>query len=274
MNFGYRKSNYNTSDSYPRFLGDRFTCGTRVFFYCRIIKLVLNTNMVVRRGKFSNEAWSEASYYALRSVEGCGCKMHVRNMHLIEKCEGAVVFIGNHMSMLETFVLPGIICPRKSISFVVKKSLVDYPVFGLVMKATKPIVVDRIHPIRDFKTVMNDGVKLLKSGRSVVVFPQSTRSANFKSSEFNSIGVKLAKKANVPVVPLALKTDFWGNGKKIKDFGPLNRSEEAYIEFGEPMHVEGNGKREHSKIVNFIESKLAEWNHREYANTAFTKSVI
>ena len=260
MNFRYRKNNYNTPANYPKFFFDKLSLTTRAFFYCRILKLIYNTNRVIRTGKFSDETWSEASYYALRSVESCGGKVHIINMDNIDKYNGSVVFIGNHMSMLETFLLPGIICPRKSISFVIKHSLINYPLFGLVMRATKPIIVGRSNPTQDFKTIIKDGSELLNTGRSIVVFPQSTRSSEFKPSEFNSIGIKLAKKANVPVVPMAIKTDFWGNGSILKDVGPLNRKQETFIEFGVPINIEGNGKVEHKKSVDFIESKLAEWN--------------
>ena len=88
------------------------------------------------------------------------------------------------------------------------------------MRSRNPIVVGRTDPRKDLEAVMNGGVELLKNGISIVIFPQSTRSVEFKPEEFNSLGVKLAKKAGVDVVPIALKTDFWGNGKLIKEAWP------------------------------------------------------
>jgi 1-acyl-sn-glycerol-3-phosphate acyltransferase len=107
---------------------------------------------------------------------------------------------------------------------------------------------------------MTDGEKLLESGRSVIVFPQSTRGA-FIPKQFGSIGNKLAKKAGVPVIPIALKTDFWGNGKYIKAAGPLNRDKEVYFEFGHSIEIKGNGKAEHEEVISFIQKKLNEWGH-------------
>ena len=57
----------------------------------------------------------------------------------------------------------------------------------------------------------------LRNGMSVIIFPQTTRIMDFDRKQFNSMGVKLAKRAQVPVVPIALKTDAWGVGKWIKD---------------------------------------------------------
>jgi len=127
------------------------------------------------------------------------------------------------------------------------------------MKSRNPIVVGRSDPRKDLEAVMNGGVDLLKNGTSIVIFPQSTRSIEFKPEEFNSLGVKLARKADVDVVPIALKTDFWGNGKWIKELGPLDHNKHIHIKFGEPMHVTGNGKEENQKIIDFIKSSLKEW---------------
>ncbi len=67
---------------------------------------------------------------------------------------------------------------------------------------------------------------------------------------------KLAKKAGVPVVPLALKTDGWGNGRRFKDFGRINTNKKAYFAFGEPIVIEGKGDLEQEQINEFISTKL------------------
>jgi 1-acyl-sn-glycerol-3-phosphate acyltransferase len=163
------------------------------------------------------------------------------------------------MSTLETMILPCIIGPHKELTFVVKESLVKHPLFGDVMRSRNPIVVGRTDPRKDLEAVMNDGTERLKNGISIVIFPQSTRSVEFKPEEFNSLGVKLAKKAGVVVIPIALKTDFWGNGNFIKELGPLDHKKHIHIKFGDPMHITGNGKEENQKIIDFIKGSLEEW---------------
>jgi 1-acyl-sn-glycerol-3-phosphate acyltransferase len=64
----------------------------------------------------------------------------------------------------------------------------------------------------------------------------------------------------VNVVPVAIKTDFWGNGKIIKEIGPLDHLKPIMIMFGEPFPVAGNGKEENQKIIDFIIENLKEWN--------------
>ncbi|MCP4891374.1 MAG: hypothetical protein GY904_32880 [Planctomycetaceae bacterium] len=91
------------------------------------------------------------------------------------------------------------------------------------------------------------------------MFPQTTRSQVFDSSRFNSIGVKLALRAQVPVVPIALITDAWGNGKKLKDFGRIDPQKIVRFAFGEPIRIEGRGNQQQQEIIHFIEAKLNEW---------------
>jgi 1-acyl-sn-glycerol-3-phosphate acyltransferase len=167
------------------------------------------------------------------------------------------------MSTLETMILPGIISPLRKVTFVVKDSLVRHPLFGDVMRSRDPIVVGRTDPRKDFEAVMNGGMELLSKGISIIIFPQSTRSIEFRPEDFNSLGVKLAKKAGVKVVPVALKTDFWGNGKFIKELGPIDRHKPIHIKFGEPFPITGSGKEENQKIIAFIQSSLEEWGNED-----------
>ena len=144
-------------------------------------------------------------------------------------------------------------------TFVVKESLVRHPLFGHVMRSRDPIVVGRIDARKDFEIVMNKGTGLLEKGVSVIIFPQSTRSLVFNPEEFNSLGVKLAKKAGVKVVPMAIKTDFWGQGGLIRELGPLDSRKTIYFRFGEPFEITGSGKTENEKIIDFIKASLDEW---------------
>ncbi|MCJ8332373.1 MAG: 1-acyl-sn-glycerol-3-phosphate acyltransferase, partial [Lentisphaeria bacterium] len=61
------------------------------------------------------------------------------------------------------------------------------------------------------------------------------------------------------LIPLALKTDFWGNGKIIKDLGKISPAKTVHFEFSEPVIVE-NTKVEHQKVIDFIQNCLKKWN--------------
>jgi len=231
----------------------------RLYFNLRYAGSVLKTRKQAIRKVYDTKAWADSSFEIFRFIEKAGGKFHITGMENITKSAGPVLFISNHMSTLETMILPCIIGPHLELTFVVKESLVKHPLFGDVMRSRNPVVVGRTDPRKDFETVMTDGVKLLSDGISIVIFPQSTRRVDFRPEEFHSMGVKLAKKAGVEVIPIALKTDFWGNGKIIKELGPIDRHKEIYFKFGKPFPVTGNGKVENQKIIEFIQTSLEEW---------------
>jgi 1-acyl-sn-glycerol-3-phosphate acyltransferase len=129
------------------------------------------------------------------------------------------------------------------------------------MRSRDPVVVDRKNPRDDLAAMLTGCEERLTRGISMIVFPQATRSPNFDREQFNSIGVKIAKRNNVPLVPLALKTDAWSCGSKgaLKDYGKITPELPVRFRFGKALRVEGNGKEEQERLCRFIEDCLAEW---------------
>lgn len=228
-------------------------------FYLNIADITLKASSLSKKGKYTDRAFYNSSYETIRSCEHIGINIDITGLDNIRKHDGPCVFISNHMSVLETYALPSMIIPYKPVTFIVKKSLMEYPVFGNILHVINPIVVDRENPRKDLQTVLTDGTKLLKSGVSIVAFPQSTRTRTVTAEKFNSIGIKLALRAGVPVVPIALKTDAWGGGRFLKDFGPIDVTKRAYFAFGSPMTVKDRGVENHKEVVSFIIRKLDEW---------------
>lgn len=228
-------------------------------FYWDLYRIVSNCASMAKRGRYDNEAWWRSSLDVMHALEKVGIRIEIEGTDNFISLEGPCVFIGNHMSALETFVLPGVISSQKQATFVIKEGLINYPVFKHLMRATNPIAVGRSNPREDLKKVLEEGTERLKSGISVIIFPQTTRIAVFDPKSFNTIGLKLAKRAGVPVIPFALKTDAWGNGKRLKDFGKISPEKTAHIAFGSPLFIKDRGTEEHNLIIDFISQKLGAW---------------
>lgn len=240
------------------------------YFYPKLCLTVYLASRIAKRGLFDRETWAKTSYAVFDALERIGLVFEIKGINNLRSLKEPCVFIANHMSTLETAVLPVMIDPIKPVTFVIKDSLLRYPVFRHVMKAVRPIAVTRTNPKEDFKTVITEGSRMLAEGVSIVVFPQTTRTVLFDPSAFNTIGVKLAKNTNSPIIPLALKTDAWGNGKLVKDFGRLDATKKVYFEFGEPFYVKGRGTEEHKRVIDFIVSRLAGWGVQVATTTADT----
>jgi 1-acyl-sn-glycerol-3-phosphate acyltransferase len=228
-------------------------------FYPRLFSIIFRAGAKAKRGRYDDAEWTASSLETVRALEAAGVRLDISGLEHVAGLKGPCVFIGNHMSTLETFVLPVILLPFTKVTFVVKRSLVEYPVFGHVMRSRDPITVGRTNPREDLKAVLEGGVERLGKGMAIIIFPQTTRVPLFDPKDFNTIGVKLAKKADVPVVPLALKTDAWGNGTRVKELGRIDPSKMVHFAFGAPMRVQDRGAEEHEAIVQFITTTLKGW---------------
>jgi 1-acyl-sn-glycerol-3-phosphate acyltransferase len=254
---------YHTAEGTPHLLLDRLTFNSRFIFAGLFLKTVFGSRSLARKGLYDTRQWVSTSHDIFTDVERVGGKIHITGMDHIRNARGPVLLLSNHMSTLETMIFPGIIQPLKNVTFVVKAELVSHWAFKDVMRSRNPIVLSRSNAREDFRIVMEEGQDRLQNNISIIIFPQSTRRVDFRPTEFNSLGTKLAAKAGVQVIPVAIKTDFWGFGKVSKYLGPINRDKPVHIAFGEPMNVTGSGKEEHQKIVDFIVSHLETWKNNQ-----------
>ena len=232
-------------------------CFPSLRFYSRLVAIFWNAGKVAKAGKYDGDRWAYDSMLVGRLLEDMGIHVSIEGVENLD-FEGPCVFEANHMSTLETLFLPCIIQPLRDTTFVVKRQLLGYPCLGPVLAAREPIALGRANPREDLKLVMEDGQRILGSGRSVIVFTQGTRRTNVEPGDFNSLAVKLARKANVPVVPIALKTDAWGEGSLIKDIGPINPKLPIHVRFGAPVEIKG-AREEHTAIVDFIKNSFDSW---------------
>lgn len=252
------KGNYATSDDVTRRVLDRPFWRLGIWFHFLLFRVIASGCMIARRRAFGCSDWAIHAARSIRAVERAGGKIEI-DVGDVGKFAGPAVIVANHMSMLETLILPALVLPFNDAVIVVKQALLDMPMFGTLMKSVDAIGVGRSDPRRDLKAMMEGGVRCLKSGKSLMIFPQSTRLPVFDPAKFNSIGVKIASRAQVPVIPVALKTDMLGIGKVIKDFGKVDRKKKVWFRAGEPLPPTLNKKEIHDKCVSFIVSNLREW---------------
>lgn len=228
-------------------------------YHAGVTALLVKGGTVARMGRYDELHWAQSGIDIVRAAERSGGRFEITGLRNLESPIEAMVIISNHMSAIETYVMGGLVLPFRDMAFIMKSSLMDYPIIGHLMRALRSIPVTRQNPRQDFTEVLTHGVPILKSGRSIVVFPQSTRAEKFDSRAFNTLGIKLAVHAGVPVLPVAVKSDFLRNGKYFRNVGPVDASRTIHLEFGAPIPIEGKGKAQHETVIRFIEERLRKW---------------
>ncbi len=146
-------------------------------------------------------AYSIAKSWGKDLVEQSGSKVKVVGKENIPKDE-PVLFVSNHQSNLDIPILLGFIDKPKA--FVAKVEMSKFPVLSTWMKLINCIFIDRGNARESLKAI-KAGIKLLKGGYSLVIFPEGTRSKDGNLMEFKPGSLKLATKSGVPIVPVTIK---------------------------------------------------------------------
>ncbi len=204
--------------------------------------------------------WGPNGVEVLLAVERTGGRVAVEGFDRLRGAALPAVFVSNHVSSLETYLVAPLLLPFTTFTYVLKKSLLDYPVLGRVIRALDPVPVGRKSPMEDLRDVLTHGTETIRGGRSVLVFPQGTRQRLFDPATFNSIGAKLARRAGVPVVPLCLATDFLRIGEWQRDlFATVHPESTVRVACGEPVSPDVPQAEVQRRCLDFITSTLARW---------------
>lgn len=111
------------------------------------------------------------------------------------------IFMANHQSGFDILSLyahiPTFFC------WVAKKELFEVPVFGKALTRTGSIAIDRKNYIRAMRSI-DEAAKKIKEGKSVMTFPEGTRSEDGHILPFKKGVFHLALKASVPIVPVTI----------------------------------------------------------------------
>jgi len=110
------------------------------------------------------------------------------------------VFVFNHQSLLDSMVLAHLL--REDVVAMVKKEMGNTPVVGPLLRQADTIFVDR--NALDQHEVLQRALDVLKSGRSLVIAPEGSRSTLGNIQPFKHGAFYIARKAGVPIIPIVL----------------------------------------------------------------------
>jgi 1-acyl-sn-glycerol-3-phosphate acyltransferase len=112
---------------------------------------------------------------------------------------GGIVVLSSHQSHLDPLLL-GLATDRR-MSSLARSSLYTFKPFGAVITALDAVPIDRnASALTSMKLV----IERLVRGAAVIIFPEGTRTGDGQLGEFkNGFGL-IAKRAGVPVVPVAI----------------------------------------------------------------------
>ena len=152
----------------------------------------------------------------------------------IPRTGGALLAL-NHISYVD-FVLGGYAAQpsKRLVRFMAKRELFDHKIAGPLMRSLHHINVDRADGLASY----DEGVRYLRDGEIVGIFPEATISRSLEIKEIKSGATRLAAEAGVPLIPVIL----WGTQRLMTKDHPrdLSRGKTIAIHVGTPLHPTGS----------------------------------
>lgn len=158
--------------------------------------------------------------------------------------ERSVVFIGNHTSILDIPII--LYSVGNIVGFISKKEVLKAPIIGYWLKRAHCIPLDRQNP-REAIKVINEGVEKLKSGYSMAIFPEGTRSKTGEVGVFKKGSLKLATKAKAPIVPISIERA----SRAFEDERKF-RATKIKVVFGKPIYTDELTREEEKEIAEKV----------------------
>lgn len=147
--------------------------------------------------------WSRMSLWLLDRI--CGLHVEFRGVERIPS--EACLMAAKHQSALETFAL---VQHVEDFSFILKRELTLIPLFGWYLKRAQMIGIDRASGRAALEQAITRTSALLAEGRSVVIFPEGTRTKPGAQPKYKAGVAQLYAATGASCIPIALNTGvFW-----------------------------------------------------------------
>jgi 1-acyl-sn-glycerol-3-phosphate acyltransferase len=175
----------------------------------------------------------------------------VRALHP-EKAEPgkSVIVVANHESFCDILVLLATL--PMQVRFLAKRSVFRVPVLGWSIAAAGFVPVDRGDRARGAATV-GAALRRLDGGRSLVIFPEETRTVNGELLPFKRGAAHLALKSGLPLLPIGIAGTF-----RILPRGSWDiRPGPVVVSVGNPIEVAGRSLRDRDAVTATVRDEIA-----------------
>lgn len=162
-----------------------------------------------------------------------------------------VLYVGNHNSYFD-ILLTYSRCPDLT-GYVAKIEMLRYPLLRDWMKRLYCLFLDR-EDIRAGLQMILTGVEYIKSGISICIFPEGTRSKDGKMIPFKEGSMKMASKTGCLIVPIAIS----GSARIWEAHFPRIAPAHVIVEYGEPIDPKALPKEEQKHLGAYAQARIQE----------------
>ena len=165
--------------------------------------------------------------------------------------EGKFLVVGNHRSMFDP-VVTFYAFRKHYLGFISKPSNFKIPLLGRMAQKCCFMPIDRENPRNALKAINRAADIISSDVASMCVYPEGTRSKSGELLEFHNGVFKIAQKANVPIIAVALR----GTEKISKNY--IRRRTDVYIDVVDIISAEDVQKMKTDELGDRIKASLME----------------
>ncbi len=222
-----------------------------VFYMIGVFFKKIKLNYIRRiKGEKAAEIYlcETAKKWAKHILKITGVTVEVEGLENIP--QEACCFVSNHQGNFDFIAMFATI--PKNMGFIAKKEIKKLKIISVWMKELKCVFIDREN-IRESLKAINEGAENLKKGHSMVIFPEGTRSKGKQMGQFKKGSLKMALKANVPIVPITVD----GSYKIFEEHNGRLRKGNIKLVFSKPIYVDKLSKDEQKKLTEIVQNEIA-----------------
>jgi 1-acyl-sn-glycerol-3-phosphate acyltransferase len=162
-----------------------------------------------------------------------------------------LIVMANHQSYLDIPVLYAAL--PEPFGMLAKQELFRLPVFSAAMRGMRCVPIDRGNRRQSFESLRR-AADQVRSGKSIVVFPEGTRSADGCIQELKKGPFYLAEMARVPIVPVGIR----GTRHALAKDGVFVRGARVEVAIGAPIETTRTGQAGRDRLRDAVYTALIE----------------
>lgn len=161
--------------------------------------------------------------------------------------DGAALLLSTHQSTLDPVMIG--VMHNKELAYLARKTLFNSRLFAMLIRSLNAIEIDREG---GGLAGLKETLKRLKCGKKVLIFPEGTRTSTGRPAELKPGFVSLARRGEVPLVPMAVTGAFHAlkRGSKLPTYAPLC----VYVE--EPIQPQEVAQWDDTQLVKEVSRRL------------------
>ena len=168
-----------------------------------------------------------------------------------------VLYVANHESFFDVLLTltnhPGRIC------FVAKSSFKKGPIFAQALILYDTLFIDRDDIKQGLQTILK-AIENIRSGISVFIFPEGTRSRDGRMNEFKEGSMKIAVKSGCPIVPMAITN----TANVFENNFPKLSAVPVVVEILDPIYPGNFDKTEQKHLGKLCKDRIEETRDKNY----------